>query len=304
MTGRPGTGRQPTRITRDVEPEVLAGLTADPPRATLAWTTDDGAATLAPVTARIAGDEEGGWRVAPGPAHADLDGREVVLTVDDGQGWFELQSVTVRGAAHRADDSDGEPAALVVTPRRIVAWAYESLRRETDPPRRVRVRRRAEDGTAPSASSARELLRRGRVALVATVSARGRPFLVPLWFVPHRGRLYVATGAQSWTARNAAAHPQVSLLIGGEPGMPAGYLRIDGEAECRRGLPPLPVLPGLLWRYYAHPRRALGELRHVRLWPMRLRYYGQTPGGGVHLVIRPSRIERLDAPQRSSRTNS
>jgi hypothetical protein len=79
---------------------------------------NDGEPAIIPVRARRAGDR---WRFAA--AAPALDDREVVLLLDDGDWWFELHGVSVRGVARR--DGDGW---YTVGPRRVLTWNYGSLR--------------------------------------------------------------------------------------------------------------------------------------------------------------------------------
>ena len=113
----PGGVADTPRTTRDVTPVDVADVVADPRRATVTF-VDDGEPAIVPVRARRDGDR---WCfAAPAPA---LNDREVVLLLDDGDWWFELRGVSVRGVARR--DSDGW---YTVEPRRVLAWNYGSLR--------------------------------------------------------------------------------------------------------------------------------------------------------------------------------
>ena len=105
------------RTTRDVTPADVADVVADPRRATVTF-VDDGEPAIIPVRTRHDGDR---WRFAT--AAAALGDREVVPLLDDGDWWFELRGVSVRGVARR--DGDGW---YTVEPRRVLAWSYGSLR--------------------------------------------------------------------------------------------------------------------------------------------------------------------------------
>jgi hypothetical protein len=105
------------RTTRDVTPAEVADVVADPRRATVTF-IDDGKPAIVPVRARREGDR---WRFAA--AAPALDDHEVVLLLDDGDWWFELRGVSVRGVARR--DGDGW---YTVELRRVLAWSYGSLR--------------------------------------------------------------------------------------------------------------------------------------------------------------------------------
>lgn len=117
------------RVTRDVAPGELRDLLEQPARAALAF-VDSGEVELVPARARWAGEAHGFCvRDADAP---DLDGREVVLTRDDGAYWFELRAVLVRGVARRETAPKGEErsglAWYSVAARRVVAWDYATLR--------------------------------------------------------------------------------------------------------------------------------------------------------------------------------
>jgi len=113
----PGGVADTPRTTRDVTPADVADVVADPRRATVTF-VDDGEPAIVPVRARREGDR---WRFAT--AAPTLDDREVVLLLDDGDWWFELRGVSVRGVARR--DGDGW---YTVEPGRVLAWSYGSLR--------------------------------------------------------------------------------------------------------------------------------------------------------------------------------
>jgi len=145
-------------------------------------------------------------------------------------------------------------------------------------------------------------LRRSMVALVATRSPKGRPFMTPLWFVLDRGALYVTTGTQTWAARNIAQHPETTLLFGGERAMRSErMLRLRGRAACESGFPPWRVLLRVAAKYYIAPRALCVELRHVALWNLRLRYYGGVPGGAGYLKVVPTAADFLPAPEETRR---
>lgn len=115
------------RVTRDVELSAVQDLLDRPPRGTVTFVEQD-AVDIVPVRPRwSAGAYAFGVLTGAAP---DLAGREVVLVIDDGQYWFELRGVSVRGLARRAE---GLPAAGRLTwyalePRRVLAWDYDALR--------------------------------------------------------------------------------------------------------------------------------------------------------------------------------
>lgn len=116
-------------MTRDVEPAALRDLLEHPARATVAF-VDRGAVDLLPVRAR-GGAGRHRFGVAAGAA-PDLEGREVVLVIDDGPYWFELRGISVRGVARRADaPAEADPLAwYAIEPRRVLAWDYGTIREE------------------------------------------------------------------------------------------------------------------------------------------------------------------------------
>jgi hypothetical protein len=117
-------------VTRDVEPAALRELMDAAPRATVAF-TDGAIAELLPAHACFRPDT---WLFAVVAEDApDLDGREVVVAIDDGPYWFELRGISIRGVARRAKAPPSRPEAgltwYLVEPQRVLAWDYAALRR-------------------------------------------------------------------------------------------------------------------------------------------------------------------------------
>lgn len=282
-------------ITRDVAPASIADLALAPPRCALAAVVDD-ELVLLPVRARLDGtDAESDPRIVEVPVECpDLTGRDVVLVCDDGPQWFRLRSLTVRATASALDEH-----TYRLTPRRVVAWDYGSLRDDPTagpPSPRPPVNLSATtDLLRPVVTpSLRGALDRSRVMIMATRSARGMAFAVPLWFVAHRGHIYAATSASAWTVRNVVASAEVALLLGGERGE-ADRVLVRGPAHARAGVAPPPVLARIASRYYLSPRFAVDELRHLRLWPTRMRYYRQAHP--AYVVVSPQSAAEIVAPQ-------
>ena len=147
---------------------------------------------------------------------------------------------------------------------------------------------------SPSDPEVRAFLRQSMVALVATRSANERPFMTPLWFVADGGTLFITTGTESLTSRNAARHPEMTMLFSGERvGRSDRVLRLRCTATVRRGLPPWRVLLRIAAKYYASPRALRVELRNRSKWRIRKRYYEQVKGGPGHLRIVPTTAEFL-----------
>jgi hypothetical protein len=284
-------------ITRDVEASALADLAVSPPRAALAAFAG-GELVALPVTVTLEEpvDSASSPRIVRVPEESpDLADRNVVVIADDGPQWFRLRSLTVRGIAEAVGRS-----TYRVVPRRIVAWDYGSLREvptptasSVPPPASFSVGddTHARPLSLPNLEAA---LRNSRVMILASRSRKGTPFAVPLWFVTHQGRVYATTSASSWTVRNVAATPQVALLLGGEGRDDAGRLLVRGDGRAVRGAPPPAVLAQIAWRYYLQPQFAAVELRHMRLWPLRMRYYLQSRA--AYIVITPQTATECRVP--------
>lgn len=150
---------------------------------------------------------------------------------------------------------------------------------------------------APSAPVVIDLLRSSMVALVATVSASGRPFLTPLWFVVDDGTLYLTTAGATRAARNVGRRPDVAVLLTGETrSQPGETLRLHGTATVHQGLPPWRILLRIAAKYYLTPGGLAVELSNVAKWRLRARYYAQAKGGAAYLRIVPTGGDVLERP--------
>lgn len=109
------------QITRAVELEDLRDLIEAPPSAYLAYAAG-GEAEAVRVDARRDGER---WLVTLPPGAPVPDGARVVLLIDDGEFYFELRGVRVRGTLRDAGDGTRE-----VVPEKIVTWDYGSMRRK------------------------------------------------------------------------------------------------------------------------------------------------------------------------------
>ena len=81
----------------------------------------------------------------------------------------------------------------------------------------------------------RELLESERVVVVASHGVRGWPHLMPLWYVPREGEVWIWTYAKSQKVRNLERDPRATLLV--ETGHEYGELRgvqIEAEATIHR----------------------------------------------------------------------
>jgi PPOX class probable F420-dependent enzyme len=81
----------------------------------------------------------------------------------------------------------------------------------------------------------RELLDSERVVTVASQGPRGWPHLMPLWYVPRDGEIWVWTYAKSQKVKNLERDPRATLLV--ETGHEYTELKgvqIEAEAEIIR----------------------------------------------------------------------
>jgi PPOX class probable F420-dependent enzyme len=78
----------------------------------------------------------------------------------------------------------------------------------------------------------RELLDSERIVVVASAGVRGWPHVMPLWYVPRDGEIWIYTYAKSQKVRNLERDPRATLLV--ETGHEYGELRgvqIEAHAE-------------------------------------------------------------------------
>jgi PPOX class probable F420-dependent enzyme len=83
----------------------------------------------------------------------------------------------------------------------------------------------------------RELIENERIVVVSSLGPRGWPHMMPLWYVPRDGDIWIWTYAKSQKVRNLERDPRATLLI--ETGFEYGELRgvqIEAEAEIVRDL--------------------------------------------------------------------
>ena len=83
----------------------------------------------------------------------------------------------------------------------------------------------------------RELIETERVVVVSSLGPRGWPHVMPLWYVPRDGKIWIWTYAKSQKGKNLERDPRATLLI--ETGFEYVELRgvqIEAEAEIIRDL--------------------------------------------------------------------
>jgi PPOX class probable F420-dependent enzyme len=88
-----------------------------------------------------------------------------------------------------------------------------------------------------SDSEQRELIENERIVVVSSLGPRGWPHVMPLWYVPRDGEIWIWTYAKSQKVKNLERDPRATLLI--ETGLEYTELRgvqIEAEAEIIRDL--------------------------------------------------------------------
>ncbi len=136
---------------------------------------------------------------------------------------------------------------------------------------------------------------RGKIARIATASARGTPQIMPLWWVSAPGgRIRMTNGATSPTVRNIAHDARVTVLIEDERDGARRVLRIEGTARYRPGRRVLlATLLRQLAKYHLAPRALAGAVRHPRRVPAMLRYYVERSDSGV-IEVTPASVEIVE----------
>jgi PPOX class probable F420-dependent enzyme len=109
--------------------------------------------------------------------------------------------------------------------------------------------RRGEIQLTPSEQ--RELIESERVVVVASFGPRGWPHLMPLWYVPRDGQVWIYTYAKSQKVRNLERDPRATLML--ETGHEYSELRgvmIEAQAEVHRDIETVyPLAEQLTLRY-------------------------------------------------------
>ena len=83
----------------------------------------------------------------------------------------------------------------------------------------------------------RELIEEERIVVVSTLGPQGWPHVMPLWYVPRDGDIWIWTYAKSQKVKNLERDPRATLLI--ETGVEYQDLRgvqIEAEAELIRDI--------------------------------------------------------------------
>jgi PPOX class probable F420-dependent enzyme len=102
-----------------------------------------------------------------------------------------------------------------------------------------------------SEAEQRQLIDSERIAVVGSFGPRGWPHLMPLWYVPRDGEVWIYTYAKSQKVRNLERDPRATVLI--ETGHEYAELRgvmIEAEAEIQRAIDDVfPLAEELTLRY-------------------------------------------------------
>ncbi len=79
----------------------------------------------------------------------------------------------------------------------------------------------------------RQFLSQPRIARLATIGPDGYPHIVPLYFMRDGDDILFGSDRDERKVRNALAHSQAAVVIGGEPASdPAGYM-IQGDLSVK-----------------------------------------------------------------------
>jgi len=85
-----------------------------------------------------------------------------------------------------------------------------------------------------------DLIETERIVVIGTTGPRGWPHMMPLWYVPRDGDIWIWTYAKSQKVKNLERDSRATLLI--ETGVEYGELRgvqIEAEAELIREIDPI-----------------------------------------------------------------
>jgi len=82
-----------------------------------------------------------------------------------------------------------------------------------------------------------DFLKEPNVAVLATVSRRGRPHAAPVWYLYEDALFIVSTGRGSQKHRNVEAHPDVTLVVDRRT-LPYYAVMAQGRAEIGPPLTP------------------------------------------------------------------
>jgi PPOX class probable F420-dependent enzyme len=111
-----------------------------------------------------------------------------------------------------------------------------------------------------AADEQRQLIESERIVVVASFGPRGWPHLMPLWYVPRDGEIWIYTYAKSQKVRNLERDPRATLML--ETGHEYAELRglmIEAEAELHHEIDDVFPLAEQLTLRYADGIDSLGD---------------------------------------------
>lgn len=144
----------------------------------------------------------------------------------------------------------------------------------------------------------RRFLADSMIARVATISARGTPQLMPLYFVCLDGKLYMNNATTSPTVRNIIANPRVVLLFEAEGGRRHDRcLRVTGAASFRQDASIMRrVSIRAALKYQLSPAALISTVRNVRKLAAMRRYRAERSSGMIEVI--PEAAKFLPLPER------
>lgn len=143
----------------------------------------------------------------------------------------------------------------------------------------------------------RTLLRRAKVARIATLSRSGRPSITPLYFVVVQGQIWLGTPEWTLAVREIKADPRVSLLFEVEQNpQDRRVLRITGHAQIRTDASAQRAYNlRVAFKYLLTFGQIRNTFAHRWLLPLRRRYraQSQTKGQACVIEVAPEQVELL-----------
>ena len=97
--------------------------------------------------------------------------------------------------------------------------------------------------------SVREMLKERRYATLGTQNEDGSIHLTPVWYVFENGNFYIGCSSSSRKARNAAAHPDATMLVEIRRPGTERWVSASGRVEILRGEQSREVNSRILNRY-------------------------------------------------------
>ena len=144
-----------------------------------------------------------------------------------------------------------------------------------------------------------DILRRARVARIATLSRNRRPSINPLYFVTANGSIHLGTSDRTLAAFNVKADPNVTLLFNVERAPDdRRLLRVRGRASLTTDPVTCKVyVRRVIYKYFMSWGGLTHMLRHARLWSIMRRYHGSGEKGNACVIeVSPESAEWLVAP--------